>query len=517
VKDKRDAAVVAEMHCERLGDLASLAVSAEAQSPGPEQWDEIEHRLDRRWRGPSLRRLWPALAVFALAVLCVAGYRIARRPLGYRVVDCALATDGFWTTAASREGAIAFDDGSRMSVEKGGRFRLTMLPFGHGADIGLDEGNAQLAVVHRDGVRWSVQAGPFHVEVTGTRFGVRWSRQSGRLRITMLEGDVLVAGGAIPPATHVRAGQTLSADLSAASFAIASDASPLAEAPRTGTPGAVQVFPAEPGKQDHTVPRGARPSLPSPHKRTEASVRNQNLPAPTSVRGDSALPAQSEWEGASAPTAPTVSRPSSPEPSGARSAQPWPPVEPQPSNLHVVIGPTGQLSNGLSGTTWVASGEGTSFSTPTSWDDRVLLRPEAGLLCTSGTVAGLSCVNEGTPKVQCNWDRNWGVAIGWHTRADRKAWGDDAKGAIALEFHGRSASYRLNVHRKGDPEKKMYCIENYKSGQVVRPSMFKSECWSDQGETLADFHQVDLFNLQFQSGMNYVAFRYCISGITLYP
>jgi hypothetical protein len=194
-----------------------------------------------------------------------------------------------------------------------------------------------------------------------------------------------------------------------------------------------------------------------------------------------------------------------------------PAAELKPASTRVVLGATGYLANGFSGTTWVASGEGTSFSTPASWEDRVLLRPEAGHLCTSGTVAGLSCVNYGTPQVQCNWDRNWGVTIGWHTRADRKAWGDDAKGAIALEFHGRSANYRLNAHRRGDPEKKMYCIENYKSGQVVRPSMFKSECWFDKGETLVDFQQVDLFNLQFQSGMSYVAFRYCISGITLYP
>ncbi len=525
MKRKREAAATAEMHCERLGDLASLAVSAKTPSPGTEQWAEIERRLDRRWRGPSPRRLWPALAVSAVAVLCAGGWLVARRPLGYRVVNCTLAADGVLATALSREGAIAFEDGSRMSVEKDARFRLEMLPFGHGAKISLDEGEANLSVVHRDGARWSVQAGPFRVEVTGTRFGMRWSRQLGRFRITILEGEVLVAGGAIPPATHLRAGQTLSADLLASSFAIADDRSRPTAAPGTGTTGAVQGFSAGPAKQNSTGSRGVRPSLPppSPRKRTEVAARDENPPVggpePTQVESalDPAPPAQNEPAGASAKVAPTAPQHLPPTTSTARPVQPWPAVEPKSAIMRVVIGETGQLSNGFSGAAWVAGGEGTSFSAPASWDARAHLRPEAGLLCTGGTIAGFACVNEGTPNFHCNWDRNWGVVISWHARADQKAWGDDAMGAIAVDFHGRSASYRLKVHLKGDPEERIYCIENYKSGQVVRPSMFKSECWFDKGETLADFKQVDSFDLQFPSGIKYVAFRYCISGITLLP
>ena len=67
--------------------------------------------------------------------------------------------------------------------------------------------------------------------------------------------------------------------------------------------------------------------------------------------------------------------------------------------------------------------------------------------------------------------------------------------------------------RKGEPLEKIYCVENYKSGQRVTPSMFKSRCWDNAGETLPEFKNVDLFNLQFPSGMQYVAFRYCVSGI----
>jgi len=506
VKRKREAAATAEMYCERLGDLASLAVSAEPQASGTEQWAEIERRLDRRWRGPSLGRLWPALVVSAMAVLCMGGWLVARQPLGYRVVDCTLAADGIFATTASRAGAIAFDDGSRMSVEKDARFRLGMLPFGHGAEITLHEGEAKLSVVHRPQARWAVLAGPFRIDVTGTRFGVRWSRQSGHFRVTMLEGEVLVAGGAVPPATHLRAGQTLDADLVASSFAIASDTLLPAEAPRGGTTGAAHVERPVPAKQDLAGKRSARLPLPAPslRKRAQAMASDENPPV--------AAPEPRQREFAPAPPLPEPS-----EHIGAPAPAP-PALESKPASMRVVVGETGQLANGFSGTTWVASGEGISFSTPASWwDERTRLRPEAGLLCAGGTVAGLSCVNEGTSSMHCNWDRNWGVAIGWHTRFDQKAWGDDAKGAIAVQFLGRPASYRLNAHRKGDPEQRLYCIDNYKSGQVVRPSMFKSECWFDQGETLTDFQQVDLFQLQFPSGMSYVAFRYCVAGITLYP
>jgi hypothetical protein len=109
------------------------------------------------------------------------------------------------------------------------------------------------------------------------------------------------------------------------------------------------------------------------------------------------------------------------------------------------------------------------------------------------------------------------VAIGLNVKADGKAWGEAAAGAIAVEFHGRSSNYRLITHRNGDPDEKIFCVDNYKSGQIAKPSMFKSQCWADQGETLPDFKSVDQFNLQFPSGMAYVAFRYCITGVQLLP
>lgn len=523
MRDKRDAPASVEVNCQRLGDLAGLAVPAEAQFPGAGQWAEIERRFDGHGRWLSPRRRWPALAVCAAIVLCVGAWLVARRPLGYRLEGCTLATDGNFETSANHGGTIAFEDGSHVSIEKDARFRLGMLPFGRGAEINLDEGEARLAVFHRAKARWAVLAGPFRIDVTGTRFGVLWSRHRGQFRLTMLEGEVRVAGGAVPADTRVHAGQTLNADLVGGTFEIANERASATEKPEEAT--AARALPASPAGSNSAGPHEARPPLPTalPRKRLEPAPRVErrfaSAPEPTEREPSTepALPAPTESPNAAAPPAPSAPEPSLPPIHTAIPAEPTKAVELKPTSMRVVFGETGQLANGFTGATWIASGDGTSFSTPSTWDGRAHLLPEAGLLCTRGTVAGLSCVNEGTPKIFCNWARNWGLAIGWHARSDQKAWGDEAAGGIAVEFRGRSASYRLNAHLKGDPSERIYCIENYKSGQVVRPSMFKSECWFDKGDTLEDFQRVDTFNLQFTSGMSYVAFRYCVSAITIFP
>jgi ferric-dicitrate binding protein FerR (iron transport regulator) len=520
VKNERTAAPRAEANCQHLGDLAGLAVPADAPPPAAGQWAAIEARLDGSRRVPS-RRSWPVFAVSAALVLCAVGWLVARRPLGYRLEGCNLAADGDFETAANRGGTIAFEDGSQVAVDQDARFRLAMLPFGRGAEINLDEGETHLAIVHRAKAIWAVLAGPFRVEVTGTRFGVRWSRDHGQFRLTMLEGEVRVTGGPIPPDTHVHAGQTVIADLVGGTFEIANERASAREKVEEAAPARVAPGDAS-SASTHEALRPLPPTSPRrrihPHPRVEPRLASAPRPTERNPGAEPVPPsAPMEPEHAVAPSPTEVPERLPPSTHAAVSDEPTPTAERKPTSLRVVIGETGRLANGLTGATWIASGNGTSFSSPTSWEGRTHLLPEAGLLCTSGTMAGVTCANEGLPQMTCNWSTNWGVAIGWHARADEKAWGDDAAHGIAVEFRGRSASYRLNVHLKGDPMERIYCVENYKSGQVVRPSMFKSECWSDKGDTLESFSRVDTFNLQFSSGMSYVAFRYCVSAITLVP
>jgi hypothetical protein len=332
----------------------------------------------------------------------------------------------------------------------------------------------------------------------------------------MSEGQVRVSGGLLSAATALRAGQTLRGTASSIDVTNQREVSPQAPRSEAEAPPRQALI----AKSDAVPPRpGWRaPSSTPPRRRAgiaaEAGTVHKGIartPSRLADGNDVAVPNDSH----------SLAEPSESAPDGALES--WPVfaaqterAAPKPGPTRVTIDTYGQLNGGFNGFAWVETGEGTTLSDPASWEGRTHLQTEDGLLCASGTVAALSCVNEGMPQVSCNWARNWGVAIGWSARADKKAWGIEATSAIAVEFRGRSSSYRLNVHRKDDPPEKMYCIENYKSGQVVRPAMFKSKCWSDTGVSLSDFEGVDLFNLQFASGMNYVAFRYCITGITVY-
>jgi hypothetical protein len=185
-------------------------------------------------------------------------------------------------------------------------------------------------------------------------------------------------------------------------------------------------------------------------------------------------------------------------PEGESSATPLPGTPPRPALTgprRITIKDDGSLANGITGFAWVAGGQGTTFSWPVGRhgepDNSGGLIPKDGKVCASGSMAGLRCVNENLPKMRCNWQQNWGVQIGFNVQPDHTPWGEQAPNAIAVEFQGRANSYRLNAHRNGDPERKLYCIADYKSGQIAKPSMFKTECWADKGEMLSDFKSVD--------------------------
>lgn len=511
--DERKSESPDESLCHRLGDLAARATPDESRLPDARQWARIEASL-----GPShasLRRLLPALSLALLLVGGLSSWLWARRGLAYQVQDCALAGDG--GLSARERGTILFEDGTRVDLAKSARLRVRTLAYGRGAKLFLDDGAANLAVVHRDKASWAVLAGPFRVDVTGTRFLVRWSRASGRFQVTMSEGEVRVSGprGA---STFLRAGQTLQADAQGSRFEI------LPAEPAPSEPSDRRNGPAASSTDVAVSPPRASASqvLPGPRARPASALSRR--------RADAAQAIDLDEKGAGAGVVQTIE--SSPAGQGPRQAPALEvppqlllaPEESAPKPIRSASGPTqiaigqdGKMNGGQAGAAWVARGEGVVFSSPLVQDERGRLRCKGDLFCVSGRIAGLSCVNPDTPRIRCNWDRNWGVALGFHVRADEQAWGDSAPSAIALEYHGRSSNYRLHAHRKNDPSEKTFCVENYKSGQPVRPSMFKTACWDDQGESLSDFRDVDLFNLQFPSQQALVAFHYCLSGITLYP
>lgn len=133
-------------------------------------------------RHPS-RPSW--LAAGALALLVI-GWLVVRNepPISYRVQR--------WDGDPSVR-MLDFSDGTRVALTRGSALDVTALS-SRGAALRLRSGHVTLTVTPRKGASWVVQAGPYHVRVTGTAFELDWSEPSQRLAIAMQHGSVVVAG-----------------------------------------------------------------------------------------------------------------------------------------------------------------------------------------------------------------------------------------------------------------------------------------------------------------------------------
>jgi hypothetical protein len=119
---------------------------------------------------------------------------------------------GYIAPATSAEPVLSFSDGTRVRLAPRARGRVVDLNR-HGARIALEEGKANVEVVHRPGAQWFFEAGPFLVTVHGTAFSLGWNAQNGRLEVAMRSGIVSVTGPVSGGEIFLRAGQTLSLSL----------------------------------------------------------------------------------------------------------------------------------------------------------------------------------------------------------------------------------------------------------------------------------------------------------------
>ena len=150
-----------------------------------------EPRSTRRWA-----LVGAGLAGAAVAIAFLVGRPLGDpgpRPLAFTLPGGAPGDSGAFVRAERSE-HIAFGDGSALELAEGSDLRFTEVD-AHGARLDLQRGRIRLDVVHRDSAtRWSVRAGPFVVEVVGTRFEVGWDPVTGDFLLEMEEGRVELAG-----------------------------------------------------------------------------------------------------------------------------------------------------------------------------------------------------------------------------------------------------------------------------------------------------------------------------------
>jgi ferric-dicitrate binding protein FerR (iron transport regulator) len=457
--------------CEAAGRLIAGAL-APAPAPDLHDWAAIQASLPARRRSRAATRRGLRLALPALAAAAAAAawllVRAAEPPLTWTATGCEAGQEtGLVAAAPGAACAIQLNDGSRIMLDAETRGRIAVGPGGRStasARFVLEQGAADLDVVHRDRGRWAVEAGPFHVDVTGTRFRVSWSPAEQHFRVAMQQGAVAVSGPSLSPGTALRTNQVLDV-------------------------------------RDDGRRSGARPGATAAAATTAAPARGALVTQEGSPPGSPAPPQLDREPAASAGLVAT--------PGGvATAARPGSPV---------FIGNDGKLGGPMTGRVWIAAGAAATITSPAPCNARSCFRETRGQLCMRGAMPALRCTGQGTAAFACNWQANWGASIGMNTAADGGPWLSTAPSSLSVAYRNQAdrATYRLNAHVAGDPDGKQYCLDAYQSGQVVEPWMLRTDCWGDAGQALASFQEVDHVSLEIVSTESPLAFDYCVTGIAV--
>lgn len=233
-----------------------------------------------------------ALAFAAAAALMLAGvtfwpakrlgYVVESVPVAAGEVDGGvaaqphLAEGGYLSAPAGSAARLRFTDGSSVALSPESSLRVTEVT-SDGARILIEDGRASLQITPRPQARWSVEAGPFTVQVTGTVFDVAWSRSEGTLRVDLQQGSVVVRGPIATDGLPLRAGQRLIARL------------------REGDVQIVAASAAGPTASGSMTPAGT-PDAPAPTASAEdAQGGSQAREAPASSSAETAASAPPSW------------------------------------------------------------------------------------------------------------------------------------------------------------------------------------------------------------------------------
>ena len=142
------------------------------------------------------------------------GERASAGALTYAVAGGTIEEAGYVRGGLQDSARLDFSDGTRVSL--GPSAKLSVAATGtHGARLRLQDGGAHFEVVHRPHAAWTVEAGPYSIEVTGTVFDVRWSGADEIAEVRLRAGSVRVTGPLLTERATLRPGQSLIARLAA--------------------------------------------------------------------------------------------------------------------------------------------------------------------------------------------------------------------------------------------------------------------------------------------------------------
>jgi hypothetical protein len=186
---------------ERLTDPGELTAARRLWLQAPE-------------RTSAARARWPlalaAAAGAAALILALIVWRPSARVSFVVGSPPAHGAVGDWVAAdASAPLPMRFSEGTSFTLASGARARVTETT-ARGATVLLERGDVAAAVQHLGAdTRWNLQAGPFVVRVTGTKFDASWDPTGETFALAMTEGTVVVQGPLLQSGRELRAGEHL--------------------------------------------------------------------------------------------------------------------------------------------------------------------------------------------------------------------------------------------------------------------------------------------------------------------
>ena len=132
--------------------------------------------------------------------------------LTFAVVNGTVSDGGYVRAKAEGGTELRFSDGSSLALDPGTSTRVTDIDT-HGSRVLLESGGAHVRVTHRPAAKWTIDAGPYSVQVVGTEFDVRWSGSEEVLDVQMHHGAIIVRGPLASGGLTMEAGQHLVANV----------------------------------------------------------------------------------------------------------------------------------------------------------------------------------------------------------------------------------------------------------------------------------------------------------------
>ena len=197
-------------------------------------------------------------AVVTVLAALVVWPSFRERPIGYVVVGAQVSPGGFVQAPPGEEASLRLDDGSQLTLAPGARGRLTEVR-ARGVRFSIETGSVGVEVAKREGgADYVLDAGPYAVRVTGTRFVMSWEPAHERMRLDLTEGSVVITGPQAEAGLTLRAGQNVTLE---------PDGIRVADASSRSVP---SLDPPSPSST--TLPPPSESALPAPSASTSAKA-----------------------------------------------------------------------------------------------------------------------------------------------------------------------------------------------------------------------------------------------------